>query len=604
MDDDHHDLDRTRPASNPRRSMRNRGTIVGVIALAMTPPVAAWAGCRVETLELPVKMVGSRAVATVGLNGTPVPLTVDSGAFFSILTDAAAAQLGLATKRSALRVEGITGKVDTRTTTVDKLKLFKGEIEHVDFVVGGNEPGAGTMGLMGRNILSFTDTEYDLAHGVIRFLYPNEDCAKSNMAYWAGSTPVTEVDLISEVRARLPAIRAQVKLNGREFVALFDTGATTVVAAQAARRAGVAEADLKPAGVVYGAGRGTAQAWIAPIDKFELGDETISNNRLRVADFEMRDADMLLGIDFFLSHRIYVSPGRSKMFVTYNGGPVFTLDRSRTATAVPAEDGQDAITTADEFARRGAASAARQDYASALADLDRACELEPGSAAFLAQRGAIHLAAKRPAEARKDFDRALEIDPAQVDARFRRAALRFATKDRDGARGDLDALDKALAPQAQMRLPMSQLYLRLEQPAQALAQLNQWLPAHPNEIRRDVALNERCLARAMLGVELDKALDDCDDAVDSDSKNAAYLDSRGWVYLRMGKYQKALADFDRSIEHQPANADSLYGRGLARTRLGDRAQGDVDLMAARKVQPEIDARLRNAGLVTESPPKP
>ncbi|MDQ2928433.1 MAG: retroviral-like aspartic protease family protein, partial [Pseudomonadota bacterium] len=170
------------------------------------------AGCEIQTLELPVKMVGSRAVATVGINGTPVPLTVDSGAYFSMLTDAAATQLNLPlTPSPRLRVEGIAGKVDVQTTTVDKLRLLKGDIPRVEFIVGGNEPGAGTMGLMGRNLLSFADAEYDLAHGVIRLIVPSDGCAKANMAYWAGSSPVSEIDLITPFGAETPAIRAQVK---------------------------------------------------------------------------------------------------------------------------------------------------------------------------------------------------------------------------------------------------------------------------------------------------------------------------------------------------------------------------------------------------------
>ena len=155
-----------------------------------------------------------------------------------------------------------------------------------------------------------------------------------------------------------------------------------------------------------------------------------------------------------------------------------------------------------------------------------------------------------------------------------------------------------------MRLAMSHLYLDLDQPAQALAQLNQWLPAHPNEVTRDGALNSRCWTRMLPGIELDKALDDCDEAVDRESKNPAYLDSRGWVYLRLGKYKKALSDFDRSIEHQPEGAWSLYGRGLAKTRLGDAAQGEADLAAARKAQPDIDRTAARAGLTTEPAPKP
>jgi tetratricopeptide (TPR) repeat protein len=609
VDDQKDELRRARAMWNPRPSAwRLRGTrALATFGLAL--PMLADAACQVPTLELPVKMVGLRAVTTVGINGTPVPLTVDSGAFFSFLTDAAAAQLKLPLRRNpGVRVEGVTGVVDVHATTVDKLQLLEGNIPHVEFAVGGNEPGAGTMGVMGRNLLSITDTEYDLAHGVIRFLFPNDDCAKANMAYWAGSSPVTEVELTTEFGVKTPAIRARVKLNGSTLVALFDTGATTTLTTRAARRAGIAEADMVPEGTIYGAGRGSAKAWTALLERFEIGGEAILHNRLEVADLDLDDADMLLGIDFFLSHRIYVSKQQSKMFFTYSGGTVFALNKGE-AAAQAAFDADPAASgvqpgTADLFARRGAASAARGDYMSALADLDRSCELDPTSAACFAQRGAIQEALKRPAKALEDFDRALELDPTQAEARFQRAWLRLQAKDHDGAKADLDALDKTLASQAQMRLSMSHLYLDLEQPAQALAQLNQWLAAHPNEVTRDAALNSRCWARAMLGIELDKALDDCDDAVDSDSKNASYLDSRGWVYLRMGKYGKALSDFDRSIEVRPKGAWSLYGRGLTKTRLGDTAHGEADLMDARKAQPDIDLDVTRAGLMSEPGPQP
>src|ERR1017187_5045968 len=100
--------------SNPRPSMWRSRSAGALATLGLALPILAHAGCQIRTLELPVKMVGSRAVATVGINGTPVPLTVDSGAFFSFLTDAAAAQLKLRLRRNPdLRVEGVTGRMDT-----------------------------------------------------------------------------------------------------------------------------------------------------------------------------------------------------------------------------------------------------------------------------------------------------------------------------------------------------------------------------------------------------------------------------------------------------------------------------------------------------------
>src|SRR3982751_4710604 len=104
-------------------------------ALLLMLTIPAHAACEIERRELPVKMVGSRAVATVAINGTPVPLTVDSGAFFSMLTEAAASQLHLRLRSlRGMRVEGITGAIEARVTTVDKLQLIKGEIADVEFV--------------------------------------------------------------------------------------------------------------------------------------------------------------------------------------------------------------------------------------------------------------------------------------------------------------------------------------------------------------------------------------------------------------------------------------------------------------------------------------
>jgi len=557
---------------------------------------------------MPVKMVGSRAVATVAINGHPVPLTVDSGAFFSVLTEAAATQLDLRTRSmSGLRVEGITGAMDARVTTVERLQLIKGDIPRVDFIVGGNEPGAGTMGLLGRNFLSFTDTEYDLANGVIRLSFPSDDCKKANLAYWAGAAHVTELDLEPSYRSRskAPPLRARVKLNGTEAVALLDTGARTIVTLRAARRAGITDAQMTPSPAVSGIGRGTARAWTAPFERVEIGDEAISNNRLHVGDFDLEDGEMLLGIDFFLSHRIYVSKTQDKMFITYNGGTVFALNRGSPTgpSPVPVEAAASGMPapTADQLARRGAASAARREFDRALADLNQAIALDATAPAHFVQRGLVLEALRRPDDAMADFEKAISLEPNHAEARFARAMLRLGMKDWEGAQGDLDVLDKTLAPQAQLRLAMSTVYLRMDQPAQAVAQLNRWLPAHPNEVNRYSALNSRCWARALLGVELHKALDDCNDAISAEPKNAAYLDSRGWVLLRLGRNREAIADFDGALALRPAIPVALYGRGLAMTRLGEAAKGSDDLAAARKAEPDIERRLARIGLTADLP---
>ena len=599
------------------RQLRNQVRAIGwrsrlasmLAALALLLPAAAHSKCTLQTAELPVTMVGARAIATVRINGTSVPLMVDSGAFYSMLTDAAAAQLNLrlVPMPRNLVVKGLGGNVRTHTTSVNKLELLGGSIPDVDFIVGGTEPGAGAMGILGRNILSAADTEYDLAHGVIRLVFPGDDCSNANMAYWAGSTPVSEIDLLRDNndRFKLPEIRGLVKVNGKELLALFDSGAKgTLVSLRAAHEAGVPDGDMKPSGVSYGLDGKPAKSWTAPIATIDLGGEIISNNRLRVTDYDMPQ-DMLLGVDFFLSHRIYVAKKRRVMFFTYNGGRVFmdnTVAAAAPAASAAASD--DPALSADDYARRGAASASRGDYASALADLDRACALAPASAAFFARRGQIRLQLKQPDKAMEDIDKALQIDPLQVDARLQRASMRAFAKNADGALADLAELDKQLAPQAQQRVQMGGLYLGLHAPAPAVAQFDLWIPHHAHEFQIENILYERCWARVQLGVDLDKALDDCDAAVDADAKNPAFLDARAWVYLRQGKLTKARADFNRGLAIKPHNAFLLYGRGLVEQGLGDAAAGQADLDAARKQSASIDVDVGRFGLDAKQAGRP
>ncbi len=576
--------------------------VPAVLALGLCsalPAAPARAACKLQSLEMPVTMVDTRPITTVGINGQDVKLLVDSGAFYSTLTDALATelQLKLSYLPFGMRVDGITGEMEAQQTTVKRLQLVRGELNDIDFVVGGNEPGGGARGLLGRNLLSYTDTEYDLAHGVVRLMLPNGDCGETNLAYWAGETPVSVATLQREQRDKLPAIKSTATLNGKTIKVLFDTGATSVVSLSAAKRAGIAEDTMKPAGHVTGAGRGRVKAWVAPVDSFEVGGERITNSRLMVADFDMRDVDMLIGVDFFLSHHLYVAKAQRKIYFTYNGGPVFTLNAVDKAEAAGSA-GRDAPPLEDgaAYARRGAAAAARRDYPRALADLDRACELEPKVAGHFTLRGTVHSALHQADQAVKDFDTALVLDPADTDARLWRARLRVASQDRDGALDDLKTLDRALSAQAQERHEIAQLYSRLARYDLVLPQLVAWIAARPNEASLHRALNERCWARAMLDTELDLALADCNAALKADPDNTSYLDSRAWVRLRQGLFKEAVTDFDRALKGRPEQAWSLFGRGIARLRLGEPAAGMADVEAARQRQPGIDAEAARHGI--------
>jgi predicted aspartyl protease/tetratricopeptide (TPR) repeat protein len=554
--------------------------------------------CTAPNLELPVQMIGAQAVVKVGINGTQVPLLVDSGAFFSTLSPAAAAQLGLKLQPLPIdmRIQGIAGEMEAQMTVVDHMLLQGGDLGRIEFVVGGNELGAGTMGILGRNILTKADVEYDFAHGMIRFFFPKGDCSETNFAYWAADKPVVIVPLLrGDRQVAHPAIRALAEVNKTRIKVLFDTGANaSMLKLAAARSAGINAQQMQPAGWSIGIGKGKAQTWVASLDRFALEGEEVQDIRMEVADIQIGEEDMLLGMDFFLAHRIYVSRGQRRMYLTHNGGPVFahsTRDSAAAQQADPGEQPQDAA----GYARRGAGFASRQDYAAALADLNRACEMAPDQADYFVRRAVVQLALRHGRDALRDFDTAIKLNPTQPEALLRRASLRPLSA-REAALADLNTLDQSLASQAPERLQMAALYERFDEPRAALAQLTNWIAKRDDDIELPAALHLRCRLRMNLQTELDAALDDCDRAVRAEPRNAGFVETRGLLRLHRSEWSRAQTDFDKALELKPERPWSLYGRGLARSKAGLAEAGRADLEAARKLRPQIDAEASKFGL--------
>ena len=92
----------------------------------------------------------------------------------------------------------------------------------------------------------------------------------------------------------------------------------------------------------------------------KIGTEEVRNIKIRFGDIGLEEADMLIGADFFLSHRVYVANSLRRMYFTYDGGPVFNAEPGRVidqqgATQTIAADSSPEPTDAAGFSRRGAA---------------------------------------------------------------------------------------------------------------------------------------------------------------------------------------------------------------------------------------------------------
>jgi tetratricopeptide (TPR) repeat protein/predicted aspartyl protease len=581
---------------------------MGVALIATLLPYASFAACKRSAFNLPVTIEGTRPVIAAKFNGESVRLLVDSGASFSQISSAAVEQFKLRTGMAPLgfTVRGIGGTTVPTVATVKQFTLGNVDVPNVEFLVTGNEVGSnGGVGLIGQNLLQKWDVEYDLANGMLR-LMRDEDCHGVMLAYWLKpGESFTEISIPRPTLAE-PLTIGSAYINGVKIRVIFDTGASlSVLSTKAAERAGV-KTDMPgvtDGGSSRGIGRSMVKTYIAPFDSFKFeGGEEIRRTHLRIADFNMDVADMLLGADFFLSHHVFVAHSQNKLYFTYNGGPVFNLSAAPQATAnAPAdtpEKESDGGLDAAALARRATGFAGRRDFDHALADLTRASELEPNNPEYTFLRGQVYAQKGDADKALADFDRTVELKPDQVAALMNRAELRIRAKNIGGAREDLDTVDKIAAKQADVRYELGLAYERLHLLPSAIAQFDLWIPARDEDPRLAIALNGRCGARAVLGQDLGAALKDCNGAVSRSTKgsNAPMLATRAFVRLRLGDYDKSIGDYDAALQINPQMPMALYGRGLAKIKRNKIAEGEADLANAEKLAPRVAQQFEALGI--------
>lgn len=574
--------------------------LTGVAAPAMA------AECKLGVVaELPVTMDGASPQVKVKLNEVETPIVVDSGAFFSVLGPELVAKLGLRRTATGWRVSGVGGSTAMEVVTVKTFQFAGLKVSNVDFITG-NQRGFGHVddGLLGQNILRAFEVEYDLGAGMIRLLRASGDCKNANLAYWS---PAPSVFTIEPTTPLKPHLMSTVMVNGVKFRAIFDTGAAgSVLSRGAAAKLGVRPTSEVAQGgrEVYGIGPGVNQSWIAPFDSVEIGGETIKATKLRIASIGDSDADMLVGADFFLSHRIVVSTAMNRVYFTYGGGPVFRLESrpppsgataTRASGAGAAASAQGAVMDASAYSRRGLAFMARRDFASAVADFSKAVELEPTQSDHHRNLARAHLASNRPVLAMADLAEALARNPDDMDALMVRGMVYLKSGDDRRAREDFEHAIRVAPDDNDPRLAIAEAYSDGEHYDQAMGAFGAWIAAHPKHAGMAAALNGRCWLRARLGRELEQALADCEAAVKL-SRSMAIVDSRGLVRLKLGQHDAAIADYDAVLKQQPKAAWTLYARGVAKQRKGLKAEGDADIAAATSIDPKVVEQAKRAGL--------
>jgi tetratricopeptide (TPR) repeat protein len=215
--------------------------------------------------------------------------------------------------------------------------------------------------------------------------------------------------------------------------------------------------------------------------------------------------------------------------------------------------------TANTYQYRAWAKGMLGNYAPALADIEEALSLDPGSAEALAQKVAILTELGRT-------DEAIALADEQM-------ALVKDKREWIGLKSD--ALGRAG---------------RAEEGATTIAEALAERPGDPS------LLNDLCWLRGTREIQLDVALKDCTRAIELSENAAMMLDSRAMVYFRLGQTEEARADLEAALKLSPGEAGSLYMRGIIRARSNDPSGAAGDLALARLQNGEIDKTYARYGI--------
>lgn len=176
---------------------------------------------------------------------------------------------------------------------------------------------------------------------------------------------------------------------------------------------------------------------------------------------------------------------------------------------------------------------------------------------FLVQRAQKKVFLDDLPGALEDLERATQWSPNDPPVYELRAKVKLDLKDIPGSLEDYNRLVELRPRYAQAYIGRSIVFQRLERHREAIDDLTQAIKLSSE--RSPLPRNNRAYARAIAGIELEEAFQDIEAAmaVDADlrggpdspgEENAAFLDTRGYLHLLLGRPEQALADLDQAVK--------------------------------------------------------
>jgi tetratricopeptide (TPR) repeat protein len=243
------------------------------------------------------------------------------------------------------------------------------------------------------------------------------------------------------------------------------------------------------------------------------------------------------------------------------------------------------------YSEQGWACFYLQSYQQAIADFERALELDSRCASAYNGRGWAYLNLTQYQQAKLDFDRALELDPNEAGAYNGRGQIYRAFKEHRQAKADFDRWIKVSPKNAYAYFQHGRTCTDLKEYQQAIADFDRALELDPSVYAAYKGLRQ-------VYVELkehQQAASIFDRLRETTPESPRAYTERGWTYWDLREHQQAIADFNHALELDPDRVVAYSGRGWAYRGLKEYQRAIADFHRVLELNPNHLAAYNGLG---------
>jgi tetratricopeptide (TPR) repeat protein len=245
-----------------------------------------------------------------------------------------------------------------------------------------------------------------------------------------------------------------------------------------------------------------------------------------------------------------------------------------------------------EYLNSGIAKGKLDDFKGAIADYDKAIEINPNYGEAYGYRGYAKVNLNNYQGAIADFNKAIEINIKYAKAYFFRGISKYNLSDYQGAIADYNKAIKINPKYQEAYYFRGILKDELSDYHEAITDFNKAIEINPTD---EEAYFNRGIAKYSID-DYSGAVADYSKAIEINPTDENEYYNRGIARYYLRDYQGALEDYSKAIEINPTDEKEYYNRGEVKFNLDDYSGAVADYSKTIEINPKYGEAYDNRGL--------